>query len=43
MFFQKNFVGEKAKIAVVEVPGQDASENRPNGFIEGFKKIIPDA
>lgn len=42
-FFLANFQGKKAKIAVIEMPGQEASENRSNGFVEGFKKIVPDA
>lgn len=41
--FLKEFAGQKAKIAVVELAGVSASTDRSDGFIEGFKKVIPDA
>jgi ribose transport system substrate-binding protein len=42
-YFKKNFADKKAKIAVVELAGVSASTDRSDGFIEGFKKVIPDA
>lgn len=42
-YFKKNFAGKKAKIAVVELAGVSASTDRSDGFIEGFKKAVPEA
>lgn len=41
--FKVLFPNEKAKIAVVEVPGVSASTDRSDGFIEGFQSILSDA
>jgi ribose transport system substrate-binding protein len=42
-YFLKNFPGQKAKIAAVEMVGTTANTDRSDGFIDGFKKVIPDA
>ena len=42
-FFLEQFPGEDAKIAVIEVVGQEASTNRSDGFIEGFRESVPEA
>ncbi|PKM51691.1 MAG: hypothetical protein CVV02_05335 [Firmicutes bacterium HGW-Firmicutes-7] len=34
---------QEAKICIVEISGVSASTDRSDGFIEGFKSIIPDA
>lgn len=41
--FLAQFPDQKAKICVVEISGVSASTDRSDGFIEGFKSIVPDA
>ena len=41
--FNEKFPGVKANVAVIEVPGQAATENRSNGFFAGFSSVVSDA
>ncbi|QGP91966.1 Periplasmic binding protein domain protein [Neomoorella glycerini] len=41
--FKQLFPNKKAKIALIRMPGVEATENRANGFVEGFKSVISDA
>jgi ribose transport system substrate-binding protein len=40
--YKELFGNKKANVAIIEMPGQSASENRSNGFFDGFKSVVAD-
>lgn len=42
-YFKEKFAGQNAKVGIVEISGLAASTDRSDGFIDGFKEVIPDA
>ncbi|MCL5073433.1 MAG: sugar ABC transporter substrate-binding protein [Actinobacteria bacterium] len=41
-YFNANMAGEKAKMAVLDLPIYQSTVDRANGFVEGFKTKVPD-
>jgi ribose transport system substrate-binding protein len=41
--FQQVFPGTQAKMVIIREPRLQATEDRANGFIDAFKKVLPDA
>ena len=42
-YFKKKFPGKKAKLAILDLPLYQSTVDRANGFVDGFKSVIPDA